>query len=617
MISLQGTDLASYDTAMTQFLSARPDLKEVEAIPGGGVQARFVDGPLLLVTHKIVADPIADQATAVATAAEDVREPVIATVPAPSTTASPLAAPRGAAAADTAVDLPMDNDVRVLNTFDPRIGAHTAMIAAMLSANGYRLGNSGATLEDLKTIQRVGVVYLDAHGAVFKTGTGAVHVFLASNTPATLENVRTYDKEMGDNDGTNVGDRLAYGLTDGRTSTGLPGMVPDGYFMFSELFIADHWKLGRNSFVFINACEADHPLLKQALFGVGASVVAAWDKSVDNNIAIRAGELVMDRLLGANRQFPEADGPQRAFDYTNVAYDLQRHGFDTDGSARLRFTAGGGEFGLLAPTIAFLGVDEMNHQLTINGLFGTMPGKVTIGGTEVAVKSWGFRAIVADLPDDLAGDVVVEVREHKSNAVQLTAWDAHFVTTFVFDPDKPLRQDGTIDVHIRADVHSHRDRPHDKPIDPIVPFRLTHTSKGQFTASGTFVAGDVTVTWSGTSEILLLDDHPDPPNRLVSFGQIDVAQRRLSLALFAGATEGMTITATGPGGTNTFHLPGVTGLLDGNYAPDLLVPALQLTIDDAFVIPGGVREQLDGSAVTRLEWQAIAPSSPPDPTAAR
>jgi hypothetical protein len=182
----------------------------------------------------------------------------------------------------------------------------------------------------------------------------------------------------------------------------------------------------------------------------------------------------------------------------------------------------------------------------------------------------------------------------------------------------PLFVDGSLDVNVRADVHAHRDRPHEKPIEPIVPFEQARDSNGQFIASGTAVTPFGPITWSGTADLQPQQYFPDTPNPLISFGQFDVPQRRLAMALFGAATEGLFVT--GPG-RPPFALPTTTGLLDGPFAPMLQVPSLQLTIDDAFTIPGGTREEQganeNGDYVLRLTWESIDADHAPDPTEAR
>lgn len=59
-----------------------------------------------------------------------------------------------------------------------------------------------------------------------------------------------------------------------------------------------------------------------------------------------------------------------------------------------------GEFGLLAPSIMNMGVDELNGQLIITGLFGCYPelGRTTtVGGVPAPIVSSDFGIITTDL----------------------------------------------------------------------------------------------------------------------------------------------------------------------------------------------------------------------------
>jgi hypothetical protein len=121
---------------------------------------------------------------------------------------------------------------------------------------------------------------------------------------------------------------------------------------------------------------------------------------------------VFDRLLGANQFCPEtnpssvqpcaagkAEPPifaQRPFDYAAVSTtEFVWHDLGIFPNAesdhyglRLNFTPNkGSSFGLLAPSISHLAMDESKQQLTICGIFGQDPrpeGSVTVGGTAVS-----------------------------------------------------------------------------------------------------------------------------------------------------------------------------------------------------------------------------------------
>ena len=80
---------------------------------------------------------------------------------------------------------------------------------------------------------------------------------------------------------------------------------------------------------------------------------------------------VYDRLLGdlkgSNNEYPDSDGPQRAFALSEVVTALKQRGWQNTttsyGTGELRFGPASGEFGLLAPTIQYLETDEFNKKL--------------------------------------------------------------------------------------------------------------------------------------------------------------------------------------------------------------------------------------------------------------
>jgi len=84
------------------------------------------------------------------------------------------------------------------------------------------------------------------------------------------------------------------------------------------------------------------------------------------------------------------------------------------------------EKAVLAPSLAWLELDEKANIMLLHGIFGKTQGKVLVNGHEQGITKWDDDRIECDLPaadgPDSAGNVEVEVGGHKSNAVQLTEW---------------------------------------------------------------------------------------------------------------------------------------------------------------------------------------------------
>ena len=520
-----------------------------------------------------------------------------------------------------AIDVPSSKTAHVINNYGNGNAGTTSKITAMLRAGGYTVSTAGGSIAELKQPAGDGIFYLDTHGATKIEKDGTTTFYLMASDVYDENNTKNYDADLKSGVVEVLGEKYPVRQPDGTIKD-----FVDGHYGLSSRFAAAKWNahtFGQNSFVFINACLSGGPNgLREICLAKGASVFAGWAGSVLNDHAVKVGLFVFDRMLGAGVVEKEADGPQRPFDYTMLAGDLSKHGLaaDMNGVTLTLAQNPGTDFGLLAPTISFMDVNEFKNELTIHGIFGTdqSVGKVTVDGAEIAIRGWGFNSLVCDLPPGLAGDTIVEVRGHKSNVVQLTEWKAHFKTRFEQEIGSSLVQVGFLDVNFRADVHSYREQPHQKPLETTVLFNQEQDSTGQFTASGvkTDVNG-MSETWSGTAILQVFGTNPAPKNPLVCFGSIDVKSKKIDIALQATAFEGMFSTKTPDNVPEP--LPGLTGRLDSETMNGDGAPTLHLTLNDDFSINGGVREEIvSGNALHyRLEWDKIVPTSKPDEKAAR
>jgi len=529
-----------------------------------------------------------------------------------------------------AAELPSTTPARLLHSFGVNFDGQDAItdVGGWLRANGYepRAGLEGdARVETLRHVSGDGFFYINTHG-----GRGTVHVSgqnldlfsLQSSTHVSkeIENIPEYRADLD-------AQRLTYftAVNGERAADGTA--LEDTRYGITASFVERYWSFPTNSVVFVNACYGGNTQNNQAAGGfifachkVGAGVYMGWTNVVSSPVAYNAVRYFVSRLLGAKDYHPE-DPNQRPFDWQLVLADMQNQGMATDNSSGAQLVGlprpGGASPQILAPSIETMQVDEYKKELTLHGAFGSDPGKVTVGGAEVTVKSWGTDTVVCDLQPGISGDTIATVRNHHSNVVQLTEWKAHFKTSFIL-PNGIHKQVGTLDVHFRADVHSHRDKPHVTPKDAVTSFDEEEDSTGHFTASGsqTFPGPPaVTITWGGSSDLNPLNINSPIPSRLVGFGDIDVKQKKINLAVQGIAAQGMTMTTTP--GDGPHPLPGTTGHLDGDYSADKPIPVLHLTLNDDFSINGGVREEIASGATLRLEWDRIEAIAPPKPEAAR
>jgi hypothetical protein len=122
-------------------------------------------------------------------------------------------------------------------------------------------------------------------------------------------------------------------------------------------------------------------------------------------------------------------------------------------------------FKILAPTIQSMVMFDNTDELRILGYFGDFAGSVTVGGVEAAVTLWDPYEIRCMLPatgDGTAGDVVVDVRGHKSNVHQLSEWRG--IVTFTHTGPGGLTRTLDFDLHFRADLSNWRALPDTNPL---------------------------------------------------------------------------------------------------------------------------------------------------------
>ena len=180
--------------------------------------------------------------------------------------------------------------------------------------------------------------------------------------------------------------------------------LSDRHYWFSAAFVDTYMNFGTDSLVWVNACQSHNALsapFVQACINAGAGLYVGWNKRVNTDECIECGTFVLDRLLGSNTTSPWENPPQRPFDYVEVWQNMAAQGLPSG----LVYTAGG-NFGLLAPTIAYVLINEFDDEAHLFGTFGNPASserEVLIGGAQVTVKSWAPDKVVCDLPQTGAG----------------------------------------------------------------------------------------------------------------------------------------------------------------------------------------------------------------------
>jgi len=286
-------------------------------------------------------------------------------------------------------------------------------------------------------------------------------------------------------------------------------------------------------------------------------------------------------------------------------------------------------------TLGFLLVNEPSATVKLMGCFGDAQGKVSIGGTELAVQSWASDTIVCNLPSTgpgSNGDVIVEIPSttgapKKTNVRQLTEWkiplhyqlaNAYAHTSWTFE--------GTGSLRFRADVAPTVPMDGGVPVFPIRGLSPTTESALPVAASGSFPVGATctqVLTGSGT-----FPTTPPMPATLVlgSMMKIDTSAHTGSLGLAFGATAAAfpfkanyVGTNCPPSGEQTIAC--AFGLLEGpgNFPSPLgdgmsigPIPAFAIAFDPQFKLLKKMHTDATTGGTLTVEWTAdVVPISPP------
>ncbi len=546
-------------------------------------------------------------------------------------------------------ELPTPLRARLINAMGSAFVNEVPIVSPFLTANGYSVVTDPGTVDSLRGLAGDGVFYMSSHGGICqipvfdangvlqRDGTGkplltpSFGIWTSTKFDPANPNQYLADLRAG---------RLGLGSALANTVAGVN--QNEMHYWITPAWVSSQMAFGLNSLVWFSACQSDSAAsaaFVQACLAKKAGLYVGWTNFVSSAACVVAGRFIFDRLLGSNTSNPKENPPQRPFDYENVWQELHKQGLDTHpssgpgGATTIAFSApAGAAFGLLAPTIEYALVDESKDQAILKGTFGTPdPSQraVLIGGLEATVQSWAKDKIVCDLPrtgTGSSGDVVVYVRAHKSNVRRITEWDIHLRYHWSLKDTPPLAVDGAFKARFRADVGDYRETPGVAPKKPIRSARLTSDSGGPMEASGSHSDGDCTTTWSDQVQVQGTWGNPNATYILVCALRVDTdtKQGAIGIALGSLAPKWFTQTIACPNGTQTAPLAPAQSILGGvekfldpteQTTTELPIPGLPLTFGNDFSLTAG--KFIDAVLDLTLEWDAVTPISPPDPSAAR
>ncbi len=395
------------------------------------------------------------------------------------------AAGAGAGTGRAAMRAPIpQGDKAVLIDVDLLAEGSLATIEPALQKKAYVPSRLRGTVADFMSIKNVSVLFISSHGGSVMTKPGT-----QSYGVMTSEKIAPFDPLNANATSLSAMYRageLAMSGVRVRDTNGVQISVPGSFWTITELFVKNNWAFTGNSLVVLDTCELylDATLTKAAdkavyqnfrarLAGAGASAILGWDGQVSPGFASDVMQLFFDRVLGANAYLPE-NPPQRPFPYVEV-----RDWLASKGKAR---EAGGGGLNLqgtgqLVPTIqravvytpASGALYAGKWILELSGEFGVEAGTVTVNGNDRPWLEWKEHSIIAELPAAMdspgsSGDILVTVRDHKSNALPLTQWVG---TISQSQSNTEIGSGATVNVtcpvRMTSDVHFNRNIPGDTP----------------------------------------------------------------------------------------------------------------------------------------------------------
>jgi hypothetical protein len=649
-LSLPGMDLEADKVALAEHLKSLAGIEAAGVADDGSVWGRFRDDRLMIFSY----DPLSESASASGQAVTQIPGNLVDV--GYSASESVEAADRaGEGRADSWVtdqEMPMQSGGQSVGLPQSRkafvewaLSANLSMsglqgvkVARWLSDNGYEVRPSEPTVEGLRQVVDAGVFVLNTHGGKgesAKVGPDGHAIWIygfMTSSPHTMAHDDDYYEDL------DAG-RLVYmglGTWDD----------PNWYYGITGDFVRHYMSFSQGSFVLAGACGSYNDEMRSAFMqGEGrAAAYGGWTTPVNDTCAARAEGTLFDLLLGQN-EIVWARPPLRPFDVASATEYMAEQGLDhctyTDKWGRSRTSwlkvdvsaNANAQFGLLAPSIRTMDVilEDQKEMLVLHGVFGEDPGEenrsITIGGVNLdEVKTWKWGEIHAVLkPADQpggSGDVVVTVREHKSNTVPLTLWHGEFrykVENLMGLPAVgETQQTITFDVYIRADVHAYRDKPSADPIPPQeVQYVFSEPSKATSAFQGAEDIG-CTFSMSGEGEMRLwqLERGAEPESWFNGWGTINAKDHTMTLRLnpVPPKTGVLDIACPPPVGTTTIE--GYKA-----YLLDVISETLTLTLGEDWGIEAGglpPSNTIVGFPMpmeATLEWDAIpANSAPTDDT---
>jgi hypothetical protein len=346
-------DRAVRNQQILEILQTQPEFVATGITATNTVWGRFADGTV----HTVLNDAVLSAPA---------QSPIVSAAVAPRPASSvPRPAPSGSAV------------VKILRAYGTISDEGDVFNEAALFAPDYAVTEGRATVDELKSMRDVSVLYLKTHaGETGQLSAGGSPVYvLWTDTPVTAATLLQYRGDMSDG---SLQTAQAEHDVEIDPVTGKRTYTTPEHFAITPAFIRKYWKFTDDSLVVLQACHAGSDGvavdLHRALREVNVSGLAGWTGpvAIDTTKNFLANALFLDRLLGANVIGSEQP-PNRPLTFDNAETEMAAqglHDIDITGEDLITdrttfiFHRLGGDFTLLRPAIASLAWDEVAEQLT-------------------------------------------------------------------------------------------------------------------------------------------------------------------------------------------------------------------------------------------------------------
>jgi hypothetical protein len=618
MAGFDGTDQDAENRDLLAFVEGRSEFTASGLSEGGAVWARFADGTTLVMGNNLIA-----------TRPEGL-----------------LARRAPLARASRFLGTPGTSNVVLGASLGTVYENVNDDIAEMFQQQIYDRVQPDSSVDALKSLGGVAVLYLNAHGATVPLRKGGSPEYTLWTSTVREKDGSSDAKYLADLADGSLTYFMSHKFDDDAASPGGIRKVVETHYAITAKFVRKYWAgaFATNSVVFINACRSaslDAFDFELAAIEAGAGIYFGWTDRVQGGDAALSAAWFFDRSLGTNSdKLPQEKPAQRPFPLLAVWDEMKkrlRPGGDTmlDSStnpqtgltATLTPFSLGGNAGLLAPSIDSVFAQESTDELFVNGALGDVQGSILVGDADLVIKSWDGSGAVCDLPPSGANaagpiKVIVNGGSQFSNVVPLTSW--HGTAIYTVEEVGSLTMTMTFDFVFRGDIHTPRETPGQAAPERKFGFALARASSGTYAFSGRFddAVARFSEEWAGSGT---MTEDPSPSGLASSFSASgSIEHGTWLMAVVARAAAGNHV--------HTIQRDAKGAIIDeqrfdqdGFGVPpfDALGPPFSASAAASFDIASGSREMLVDSQVSSgakaratLQWSAFPAMSAPTSTTA-